>query len=75
MNKWVRANGDPRLPGTDVIAWVEAIPISETRGYVQRVLENAIVYDLMNPNRGNRAPARISTLLGGYPSARAMGSP
>lgn len=75
VNKWVRANGDPRLPGTDVIAWVEAIPISETRGYVQRVLENAIVYDLMNPNRGNRSPARISTLLGGYPNARAMGSP
>ncbi len=75
VNKWIRINGDPRLPGTDVVAWVEAIPFTETRGYVQRVLENAIVYDLMNPNRGKRAPARISALLGGYPSSRAMGAP
>jgi soluble lytic murein transglycosylase len=75
VNKWIRANGDPRSPGTDVVAWVEAIPFTETRGYVQRVLENAIVYDLMNPNRGNRAPTRISVLLGGYPSSRAMGAP
>ena len=29
--------------------WVEHISFSETRNYVQRVLENAFVYDLMNP--------------------------
>jgi soluble lytic murein transglycosylase len=75
VNKWIKANGDPRLPGVDVIAWVEAIPFTETRGYVQRVLENAIVYDLMNPNRGSRAPVRISALLGSYSGARAMGAP
>jgi soluble lytic murein transglycosylase len=69
VNKWIRANGDPRVPGTDIVSWVEAIPISETRGYVQRVLENAVVYDLLNPNRGGRSGTRISSYLGGYPSS------
>src|SRR3546814_20602181 len=37
VNKWVAANGDPRLAGVDVIEWIEKIPIYETRNYVQRV--------------------------------------
>jgi soluble lytic murein transglycosylase len=64
VNKWLRANGDPRVPGTDVMAWIEAIPLTETRGYVQHVLENAVVYDMLNPRRGNRAPTMISSYLG-----------
>jgi soluble lytic murein transglycosylase len=64
VNQWLRANGDPRN-GTDVLTWIEAIPISETRNYVQRVLENAVVYDLMNPRRSaSRAPTPLSALLG-----------
>jgi soluble lytic murein transglycosylase len=51
VNKWLRANGDPRMPGVDVVEWIEAIPIFETRNYVQRVLENAVVYDVLNPAR------------------------
>jgi hypothetical protein len=31
---------------------------------VQRVLENAVVYDLMNPRRAGRQGTRISTFLG-----------
>ncbi|WP_174291403.1 lytic transglycosylase domain-containing protein [Sphingomonas bacterium] len=65
VNRWLAANGDPRQ-GADVVDWIEAIPISETRGYVQRVLENAVVYDLMNPQRalsGGRA-APMSWYLG-----------
>ncbi|MEX2643837.1 MAG: lytic transglycosylase domain-containing protein [Acetobacterales bacterium] len=42
--QWVRAYGDPRLPDTDEIDWIEMIPFSETRNYVQRVLENLTVY-------------------------------
>jgi soluble lytic murein transglycosylase len=49
VRKFLAANGDPRLPGTDMIDWIEAIPFSETRNYVQRVLENAVVYDLLHP--------------------------
>ncbi|MEH3106241.1 MAG: lytic transglycosylase domain-containing protein [Sphingomonas fennica] len=65
VNKFLRANGDPRTPGVDVIDWIEAIPLTETRGYVQRVLENAVMYDLMNPQRA-RAPTanRLSWYLG-----------
>ena len=49
VNKWIRANGDPRMGGIDWVQWIEDIPISETRNYVKRVLENAVVYDTKNP--------------------------
>ena len=49
VRKFLAANGDPRDPGMDVVDWIEAIPLSETRNYVQRVLENAVVYDLLHP--------------------------
>ncbi len=70
VNKWLKSNGDPRMGGTDVIDWIEAIPLSETRNYVQRVLENAVVYDLLNPQRArSQGKARISWYLGRNPSA------
>ncbi|MES2054787.1 MAG: lytic transglycosylase domain-containing protein [Pseudomonadota bacterium] len=65
VNKWLRANGDPRTGTVDMVDWIEAIPIQETRNYVQRVLENAVVYDLMNPARSRSTGAnRISWYLG-----------
>lgn len=42
--KWIAQYGDPRDPSVDPIDWVERIPFSETRNYVQRVMENAQVY-------------------------------
>jgi len=63
VNKWVRANGDPR-GGTDIVTWIEAIPYTETRNYVQRVLENAVVYDAIRAQRGGRPPNRLSYYLG-----------
>lgn len=44
VKEWVDAYGDPRKPGVDPIDWVERIPFSETRNYVQRVIENLTVY-------------------------------
>ncbi|MDB5733637.1 MAG: Lytic transglycosylase catalytic [Alphaproteobacteria bacterium] len=47
VKKWLTAYGDPRAPeskGGDPIDWIEQIPFSETRNYVQRVLENTEVY-------------------------------
>ena len=65
VNKFIRANGDPRLPGVDVVAWIEAIPFTETRSYVQKVLENAVVYDLLNPSRARALTRnRLSSYLG-----------
>ncbi|QPF81957.1 transglycosylase SLT domain-containing protein [Bradyrhizobium genosp. L] len=44
VRDWVKAYGDPRDPNVDAVDWVERIPISETRNYVQRVMENFAVY-------------------------------
>jgi soluble lytic murein transglycosylase len=65
VNKWLALNGDPRSGSVDMVNWIEAIPYQETRNYVQRVLENAVVYDLMNPARAtSRGQARMSWYLG-----------
>ncbi len=45
VNKWLRENGDPRTGSISWVDWIERIPFSETRNYVQRVLENAVVYE------------------------------
>jgi soluble lytic murein transglycosylase len=42
--QWARTFGDPRLAETDAVDWIESIPFSETRNYVQRVMENVMVY-------------------------------
>ena len=44
VRDWVKLYGDPRDPKVDAIDWVERIPLSETRNYVQRVIENLQVY-------------------------------
>lgn len=44
VRDWVARFGDPRDPKVDPIDWVERIPFSETRNYVQRVIENLQVY-------------------------------
>ncbi|MBU6206062.1 MAG: lytic transglycosylase domain-containing protein [Alphaproteobacteria bacterium] len=65
INQWIARNGDPRSPSIDVVRWIEAIPITETRGYVMNVLENAVVYDLLNPNGPSvRSAHPLSTYLG-----------
>ncbi len=65
VNRWLRANGDPRGGGIDWVRWIEQIPLSETRGYVQHVLENAVVYEAMNPARASYAGANpLSHFLG-----------
>jgi soluble lytic murein transglycosylase len=42
--RWIRDYGDPRDPQVDVIDWIEMIPFTETRNYVQRVMESVAVY-------------------------------
>lgn len=65
VRKWIRDNGDPREPDVDVLAWIEEIPFLETRNYVQRVLENAVVYDWLHPARARTSGTyRLSAYLG-----------
>ena len=43
--QWIAKYGDPRgMPLDKVIDWVERIPFTETRNYVQRVMENLQIY-------------------------------
>jgi soluble lytic murein transglycosylase len=44
VRQWVAAYGDPRDPKVDPVDWVERIPLSETRNYVERIMENLQVY-------------------------------
>ncbi len=44
VKEWLAKYGDPRNPKVDPIDWVERIPFSETRNYIQRVMENFQVY-------------------------------
>lgn len=65
VRKFVASLDDPRSPGVDMIDWIESIPFAETRNYVQRVLENAVVYESLYPQRATtRGPNRLSAWLG-----------
>ena len=44
VQEWIKLFGDPTDPKIDIIDWIELIPYAETRNYVQRVMENFIVY-------------------------------
>lgn len=56
VKEWMDAYGDPRKPEVDPIDWVERIPFSETRSYVQRVMENLVVYRAKFDDRELRRP-------------------
>jgi soluble lytic murein transglycosylase len=64
VRKWINAYGDPRSGRVDVISWIEAIPFGETKGYVQRVIENSVVYDSLNPQPSARTALHVSRYLG-----------
>lgn len=45
--QWIERFGDPRgRPIEEVVDWIERIPFTETRNYVQRVFENYQVYKM-----------------------------
>jgi soluble lytic murein transglycosylase len=75
VNKWVSANGDPRMAGADVIEWIEKIPIFETRNYVQRVLENAVIYDVLNPAKARMTGLRRLSAYLGRPTPAVAATP
>ena len=64
VRKWVNTYGDPRSQ-VDVLKWIEAIPYTETRAYVQRVIENSVVYDsLRSANQQQQTALHVSRYLG-----------
>ena len=58
VGEWQGQFGDPRSTAIDPIDWIESIPFSETRNYVQRVMENLEVYRTRLSNTSQ--PIRIS---------------
>ena len=44
VRQWLHDYGDPRGKQVDMVDWIEAIPFTETRLYVQRVLESVQIY-------------------------------
>lgn len=59
--QWIREYGDPRTGDIDPVDWVESVPFSETRNYIQRVMENMQVYQSrLNSNSStNRLPHKL----------------
>ena len=48
-----------------LVRWIEQIPFAETKGYVQRVMENSVVYDRLNPTLPmNQTSVSLSNYLG-----------
>ena len=47
-----------------MLKWIEAIPFVETQGYVQRVIENSVVYDSMRPASSQQSAMHVSRYLG-----------
>ena len=41
---WLKRYGDPRVNQISYVNWIESIPITETRFYVQKVLSNLRIY-------------------------------
>ncbi len=58
VRSWIETYGDPRAGAVDPIDWIELIPFSETRNYVQRVLEGTQLYRV----RLGQAPTNGSIL-------------
>jgi soluble lytic murein transglycosylase len=63
VRKWVNAYGDPRGQ-VDVLKWIEAIPYIETKAYVQRVIENSVVYDSLRSGSPQQTAMHVSRYLG-----------
>jgi soluble lytic murein transglycosylase len=61
--RWIEELGDPRAPGVDVIDWIEAVPFTETRNYIMRVMESVYVYRARLA--GGPVPLRLSDELKG----------
>jgi soluble lytic murein transglycosylase len=63
VRKWIDRYGDPR-GRVDTLKWIEAIPFVETKAYVQRVIENSVVYDSMRPAGPRQSALHVSRYLG-----------
>jgi soluble lytic murein transglycosylase len=74
---WIKQFGDPRDPNVDPIDWIERIPFTETRNYVQKIMETLQLYRsrlegpkdalqlVQDLNRGKRFPRNADVATDG----------
>ena len=60
VDEWLQSNGDARGGNPQMLDWIEMIPFTETRNYVQRVTENVVVYRALT---GVAAPHPLAPYL------------
>ena len=60
VKSWIRRYGDPNKKEISFIDWIELIRFSETRNYVQRVIENINVYKFV---LNNNKPIQIDSFF------------
>ena len=63
VRKWLKVYGDPRKNEISYIDWIEFIPFAETRNYVQRVIENYIIYQKVILNHETKKHKSISEFI------------
>jgi soluble lytic murein transglycosylase len=69
--EWIRKYGDPRGKELDsVVDWIERIPFTETRSYVQRVMENYEVYKMRLSGRFDIADDLVNGRWAGSAAAK-----
>lgn len=77
VDRWLGDYGDPRAGAGDPVDWIETIPFSETRNYVQRVMEALQVYRvrLSGQENGRLTLAADIGLSGTYLCGGRTGNP
>lgn len=71
VTEWIERYGDPRSANVDAIDWIEMVPFTETRQYIQKVLQNVHVYrSRIAPKTA--LPMTADLARGGGPSAPAQ---
>jgi soluble lytic murein transglycosylase len=63
VRQWLHDYGDPRGRDIQMVDWIESIPFTETRLYVQRVLESVQIYRGQNSGTGNTAAFSLAADL------------
>jgi soluble lytic murein transglycosylase len=73
VRQWLQEIGDPRDRRIDTIDWIETIPFSETRNYVQRVLEALQIYRIRLNGPGTAMELERDLALMPAPDATQLG--
>ena len=61
VQDWLTGLADPVSGAAEMIDWIEMIPFNETRNYVQRVIENIVIY---RAQLGTAAPHPVERRAG-----------